>query len=110
MRVWLDDLRQMPEGFDRHVRTAEEAIALLSTKKVTHISFDHDLGEKQSGYDVATWIEQQAFTMNLPRLTWQVHSMNPVGADRIRMAMESADRSWGRLDGLPGGKRSRRKK
>ena len=105
MRVWLDDERPMPPGFDVHVKTVKEAIRVLGTKKVKHISLDHDLGGLATGYDVALWIEEKAFTMSIPRLTWEVHSMNPAGAMRIRMAMESADRQWSRLDDLPRRKR-----
>jgi hypothetical protein len=42
--LWLDDVRPMPEAFDVHVKTAEEAIALLRRGIVVKISFDHDLG------------------------------------------------------------------
>lgn len=102
MRVYLDDLRPTPYGFDVRVHSYAETVAILSTGQVTHISLDHDLdaeGELEmsavgTGYDVARWIEEHAFEGSLPRLTWAVHSMNPSGAARIRAAMESADRIW----------------
>lgn len=49
MKVWLDDIRKMPARFDRHVKTAQEAIELLETGLVTFISFDHDLGPVEAG-------------------------------------------------------------
>lgn len=102
MRVYLDDLRETPPGFDTRVYTYAQAIEVLRTGNVTHISLDHDLdaeGELElahvgTGYDVACWIEESAYGQTLPQLTWEVHSMNKPGALRIRSAMESADRYW----------------
>lgn len=104
MRVYLDDLRVTPHDFDVRVCTFAQAIEVLRTGRVTHISLDHDLdaeGELElasvgTGYDVARWIEERAYHGTLPRLTWAVHSMNGSGAARIRAAMESADRFWSR--------------
>ena len=64
MKVYLDDERSMPRFFDTHVKTAKEAIDLLKTGEVTHISLDHDLGvgyEDNTGCTVAKYIEQAAF-------------------------------------------------
>jgi len=93
MNVWLDDVRQMPEGFDAHVCCAEDAISLLESGDVKFISFDHDLGAEKTGYDVASWIEQAVFEGKLSRVPdWKVHSANPVGSLNILMAMRSAER------------------
>lgn len=96
MRLYLDDERPTPEGYHFRVYTAQEAITLLTTGLVTFISFDHDLGEEKNGtgYDVAKWIEAQAYKhthFEVP--DWQVHSANPVGARNINAAMYSAIRS-----------------
>jgi len=95
MKVWLDDLRESPPGW-LHVTTAQDAIFALKTKKVTHVSLDHDLGapENGTGYDVACFIEQESFTMNMPRLIWAVHTQNPVGRIKMTVALEHADKSW----------------
>lgn len=93
MRLWLDDIRPMPDGYDVWCRTSDEAITQLLTRSVTHISFDHDLGGDDTGYLVAMWIEEQVYTAEYFTMpTWSIHSANPVGARRIRAAMESADR------------------
>lgn len=99
MRVWLDDVRELPLGFDVHVRTAVAAIELLKTGKVTAISLDHDLGldyhpVPNSGYHVAKWIEEAAFNGELKPLEVFVHSQNRVGAEHMRMALENAKRFW----------------
>lgn len=94
-RVWLDDQRPMPEGYDTHVYTATEAINLLKSGAVTAISLDHDLGgpENGTGYDVAKWIEQAAYS-GAPRIEWQLHSSNPSGRANMRAALEQAEKFW----------------
>ena len=100
IRIWLDDLRPIQKDYNYHAKTAKEAITKLKTGNVTHISFDHDLGPEDSGvgtgYEVATWIEEAAFKKRIPKLDWQIHSANPVGAKNISRAMQSAARFWSR--------------
>jgi len=96
MRLWLDDLRPIPEDFDRHAFTAVEAIQLIGSEPIELISFDHDLGPEPlaTGYDVAKHIEKLAYDRKIGRMEWRVHSANPSGASNIRAAMESAERFW----------------
>lgn len=98
MRVFLDDCRIAPADFDVTVKTAKEAIDLLKTGKVTHISLDHDLGDEKetgSGYEVACFIEEKAFDGSLCELTWAIHSANPVGRENMTRALNNAVRYWG---------------
>lgn len=96
MRIYLDDMRSMPVGFDVNPKTASECIELLKHGKVDYISFDHDLGpsEAGTGCDVAKWIEEAAFMRTLDRIDWKIHSANPVGRKNIESAMKSAERFW----------------
>lgn len=94
MRIWLDDLRPMPDDFDLHVTNAMDAMKLITEGKVTHISFDHDLGPKMSGYAVACCVEAAAFANRIPRLTWTIHSANPVDRDNIIACMRKAEQYW----------------
>ena len=94
LKVWLDDERPMREDCNLHVKTARHAIDLLSQGEVEYISFDHDLGMGKTGYDVANWIEEAVFRNNFPRIGWDVHSANPVGAQRIKTVMKKLDQEW----------------
>lgn len=98
MKVWLDDIDPMPIEYDIHVFTAKEAIELLESKQVVLISLDHDLGEpedeKGNGYQVACWIEKNAYFGKLPKLDWKIHSDNPVGISKMRSALANAERYW----------------
>jgi mutator protein MutT len=99
MRVWLDDERPMPPGFDFQAKTAQEAISLLSQGKVKFISLDHDLGPPEAGDGtmVAKWIEENAFHGKLKPLEWEVHSANPVGRQNMTMALKKAEQFWNSL-------------
>ena len=97
MKIWLDDKRPMPWNFDMHVFTAKEAVDCLVTYNVTHISLDHDLGDKElvgDGYQVAKWIEEKAFLNKIKRFTWALHTQNPVGEANMRAALTKADEYW----------------
>jgi len=101
MRVWLDDERPMPEGYDVHIKTAHEAIIALGTGQVTEISLDHDLGSPlpgQTGYYVAKWMEGAAHNGYLGRVKWAIHSANPPGRKNIEDALKKADEFWDRKE------------
>lgn len=81
MKVFLDDERIAPEGWVQ-VRWPDEAIKLLQTGTVTHLSLDHDLGDDQrgTGYDVLLWIEQEiAQRRFMPPASIEVHSSQSSG-------------------------------
>lgn len=45
-RLWLDDTRKPPFGYDHWAKTALQAIAYLEAHEVEHCSLDHDLAEE----------------------------------------------------------------
>ena len=108
MKIWLDDERDPTDpkiqslfgsvGDEIWIKTARDAINLLKGKEVSFISLDHDLGipSAGTGADVANWIEEQAYHKSIPKLTWFVHSKNPIGNQNIRKALEKADEYWNR--------------
>jgi hypothetical protein len=99
MRVFLDDVRPTPEGWER-CYTPEEVIDLLRSGRVTRISLDHDLGllteegRERTGYDVLLWIEQQVATghAEFPIPEIEIHSANSVGRRRMEQAIRSIQR------------------
>lgn len=98
MKIYLDDVREAPEGWTR-VYWPREAIDLLKTNVVEEISLDHDLGDTdvehpRTGYDVLLWIEKAVATSPMPspvpKIT--IHSANSVGRERMQRAVESIER------------------
>lgn len=101
LAIFLDDVRDppihVPEGFNRWyvVRTFDDVIELISRDMVGFISFDHDLGIKETGYDVAKFIESLvAHCEKFIPPEYRIHSANPVGSNNIDMAMKNAHRIW----------------
>lgn len=103
IKLWLDDVRN-PVIFERigwtWVKTAQQAIDLLKEGNVEKASLDHDLAEehypwnceditkcKDTGYDVVCWMEENNVW---PPLGVTVHSMNPVGRQRMEQVIRKA--------------------
>lgn len=102
--LWLDDERNPDDPLIQElfgarpgmiwVKTVPEAKKYLSEGNISFISLDHDLGQLESGYDLAKWIEEEAYFGRLPQFSWAVHSQNAKGKDNIVAAMKNADRFW----------------
>lgn len=95
MRLWLDDKRTPPWGYELWAKTADEAIEMLQRHEVTHCSLDHDLADEhypaaiaggpidrpfyteKTGYAVLEWMhEHDRWVADI-----SVHTMNPRGGD-----------------------------
>ena len=108
MKVWLDDMREAPEGWVR-TRTPQETIELLKTGKVEVLSLDHDLSFDDSigtGYDVLLWLEKEAVTKKLDTVPdMRVHSANSGARPRMELAIEQikrlVERNRGIVEGEP---------
>ena len=91
-KVFLDDERDVPEDW-LLVKTPAQAITLLETGMVSHLSLDHDLGDDEgigTGYDVVLWLEEQVFNgnkfENLETIT--VHSANVSARTKMEQGIE----------------------
>ncbi len=88
MKLYMDDERITPEGWERSY-TVEETKEKLLTRTVTHLSLDNDLGSedpKTEGYNVLNWLEEEVFhdpTFPIPIIT--VHSANAGRTPMMRM-------------------------
>lgn len=101
MKLWIDDLRPAPTGYDIIALNYHEAIKLINqfSEELTHISFDNDLGllsvddngNELSGYMIADYIEEHFYLRNfkLSKLVGiQAHSSNYWGRDKIIAATQ----------------------
>ena len=93
INLYVDDLRDCPEGF-QVARTMEEAIEILETKQVNILSLDHDLGEDSqgnllpTGYDLVKLFCERGLHANKIYL----HTDNPVGRDNMYHTLKAAQR------------------
>lgn len=106
MILWLDDIRHpWKYGYigAEWVKTADEAICLLSSGNVTFASLDHDLSveatmgspavSERTGYTVVCWLEDHPEFWPVDGI--RVHSMNPVGKARmLRVIQKRYGRSF----------------
>lgn len=96
-KLWLDDVR--PPwlhgciGYE-WVKTAEDAITLLATGKVTKADLDHDLSEKATlgdwdgeatGFEVVCWMRDNNMW---PVDGVHVHSVNEKGRERMQALID----------------------
>ena len=81
MKLWLDDRREAPIGWT-WVKSYAEAVTLLKSGRVNEVSLDHDLGTKETGYDVACAIEKMHNGGEVVPMIVS-HSSNPVGSSKI---------------------------
>ncbi len=93
MKIYLDDERSTPEGWHR-TYWPEEVIDLLKTKKVTHLSLDHDLGDDDhgTGYDVLLWLEEACALNGFTPPHIKVHSANSAARIKMELAIKSIER------------------
>ncbi|MFM0009178.1 cyclic-phosphate processing receiver domain-containing protein [Paraburkholderia sediminicola] len=93
MKVFLDDERPTPEGWER-VYWPNEAIQLLATGIVEEISLDHDLGDdtRGTGYDVILWIEEAVALRGFRPPKIIVHSANSSAGDKMRAGVRAIEK------------------
>lgn len=93
MKIFLDDIRQMPADFDLVFRTGEQLIQYLKTNDdivIDWLSFDHDLGEyKLDGYDVVKLLVDM--NVKVKKITF--HTDNLIGLKNMYYYLTSAQRS-----------------
>lgn len=80
MKLWIDDERLPPTGWD-WAKTSGEAIAKLQETTYDEISFDHDLGGDDTTRPVVMWLCEQLHGNDhnyFPAIV-RVHTANPVG-------------------------------
>lgn len=93
MKIFLDDVRKCPDGFEL-AQTYDEVIQMLincdaACCPIECLSLDNDLGEEKEGRHVLDWIEEQHITNGFPlpkKIT--IHSANPVARNYMQTVIE----------------------
>ena len=101
IRLWIDDVRPVPLGFNVWAKDAEAALEIFKTGKVTFASFDHDLAEdsdgtfEKDGSWLVNQLEHLRFHNTIPSFRYFVHSANPRGADYMASVLNRiTDEEW----------------
>ncbi len=86
MKIWVDDLRQVPEGYE-WAKSVNEAIALVEKAEVEQegieiLNLDHDLGDYYTdGGDaikLLDWLAERGTFYPV-----RIHTANPVGRENM---------------------------
>lgn len=101
MKIWIDDLRPMPEEFDKCFKSSYEAKdfllrCALEDKKIELISLDHDAGHYAiDGGDYIKVLEYLEYLKKVCKTEvctkFHIHTRNPVGAERMRQIIKSCN-------------------
>ena len=87
MKIWVDDVRQVPEGYD-WTRSVNETIRLIEQAEqdgiqIELIDLDHDLGDyADDGGDAIKILDY--LVENSKFYPVRLHTANPVGLDNMR--------------------------
>lgn len=95
MKIWLDDIRSLPEDYTHHAFSVDDAKKLICAAEadgeiIEVIDCDHDLGDYYKyggdGIKLLDWlVERQTF------YPIKLHTANPVGRDNM---MRLINRYW----------------
>ena len=93
MKLYLDDVRDLPDESFLLARSYEEAVLFVKENGIPpFISFDHDLGVDENekllptGFDFAKWlveVDMDNIYKFPENFSFNVHSANPVGKANI---------------------------
>lgn len=89
MKIYLDDLRPIPEGYTGARNVAQFKALVEQAKKdgttIAAISFDNDLGEGEpEGYDAVKWLADAHPELIVgDKIELNVHSANPKGVENM---------------------------
>lgn len=88
-KIWIDDVRPMPQGYDLHFKSVQETIAYLDGhyEDVELLNMDHDAGDfAKFGGDyirILDWLEFMCISIPI-----SIHSGNPVGIKNMKKIIE----------------------
>ena len=99
MKIWVDDMRQPPEGYVWCMTTNEAKFVIMKVMSLQYIShtanlpqielldLDHDAGDmaRWGGdyIEILNWLEKEGW--NIPI---RLHTMNPVGRENMRAIIQ----------------------
>lgn len=101
-KIWVDDVRDMPDGYDYQSYTVDNAIARIKEgyhfNDILEISLDYDAGDYVWGggdyIKILEWLEHKRLRdiewRNYIRdnMTFHLHTADPVGRENMRRIIQ----------------------
>lgn len=84
VKIWVDDVRPMPEGYDVHCKCVDDASAVIGyyLGAIEVLDLDHDAGDyAEYGGDfieILNFMEERGWDAPI-----RLHTMNPVGRENM---------------------------
>ena len=88
MKIWVDDVRPMPSGYDIHCQSVNDAIGVIEyiemkqKERIDLLDIDHDAGDfRRDGGDyikILDWLEEKNISIPI-----RIHSGNIVGRQNM---------------------------
>ena len=88
MKIWIDDIRPMPSGYDIHCQSVNDTIGVIEyiemkqKEKIDLLDIDHDAGDfRGDGGDyikILDWLEEKNISIPI-----RIHSGNIVGRQNM---------------------------
>lgn len=92
MKLWLDDIRPLPDGYTHHAYSVEVAKMMIveaeiNGEEIICIDCDHDLGEYAQyggdGIKLLDWLVERNTLYPI-----KLHTMNPVGRENMERMIQ----------------------
>ena len=96
MKIYLDDVREAPEGWERFYKAGEVMEVLVQDPgRITAVSLDNDLGAGEvEGVYVAKLIAALAKAGMLLKIGMIAHTDNPIAKQRMHSWFRVAAAAW----------------
>ena len=90
MKLFVDDIRKLPDESWQLARTVSEAIRAINMFEFDHISLDHDIEGSRETFDtVAIFIAEKYKNSTLEEKPLIIlHTSNPAGALRMKNILD----------------------
>ena len=97
MKIWVDDVRLMPSGYDIHCQSVNNTIGVIEyiemkqKERIDLLDIDHDAGDfREDGGDyikILDWLEEKNISIPI-----RIHSGNIVGRQNMERIIKH--NSW----------------
>ena len=76
MRLWIDGSVPPPADFQDWAMNGDDAIAVIESGKVTHVSIGYDLDGRWTGFSLLLWMRQTG--------RWPLHGVHVHGGTKVQ--------------------------
>lgn len=96
MKLFIDDIRKLPDESWQLARTVSDAIRAINMFDFDVISLDHDIEGSNETFDTVALFINEKYKFLTPKMQFTkpkiiLHTANPVGAERMKNILDGFD-------------------